>query len=447
MAGANKEQPAGTRRNRMSFCKDGPAARCASRPTCTDTQERVAVWDAVADYVQEHLLVQKGVWIATFGTFDTINKDIRSEDGTVTLQWPVFHLSANLIATHHLKPRRESLPAHRKVEPLKYSKVAATASVTWQRAQMCIQSTVSLISGCLKNGENVAVVLKDIGVLHIDGLTFQMKFYRDFLEKLSGKEKFRRALLKAPWLLDMVASRAAPVASLALSGCLVVFPEFQMEFVPKPPPGRIYRKSSGSVPAEGKPKKEEALPPLVQECKKVRFAGTPTFIKRLSSASVDAGEFRKIRSLLRKDSSTFSLLPAICAVPEAQKQLLTCQLQGQEGSKGQEDRGRALGTKRVSFREEDLEAETFQGQESRLPLLHCDSVQLLRQRAKKSRPVHKQPEEVAAAASQSEASQPAESSADRAGVLPPINQVTQSPQRQPPNTNAPPRRKATHYPR
>ena len=45
----------------------------------------------------------QGVWIATFGTFDTINKDIRSEDGTVTLQWPVFHLSANLIATHHLK--------------------------------------------------------------------------------------------------------------------------------------------------------------------------------------------------------------------------------------------------------------------------------------------------------------------------------------------------------
>ena len=143
----------------------------------------------------------------------------------------------------------------------------------------------------------------------------------------------------------------------------------------------------------------------------------------------------------------FSLLPAIPGVPEEQKQPLTCQLQGQAGTKGQEDRGRALGTKRVSFREEDLEAETFQGQESRLPLLHCDSVQLLRQRAKKSRPVHKEPEEVAAAASQSEASQPAESSADRAGVLPPINQVTQSPQRQPPNTKAPPRRKATRYPR
>lgn len=74
--------------------------------------------------------------------------------------------------------------------------MAAAASVSCQGGKTCIQSTVSLISGCLQNGENVALVLKDIGVLFIDGLTFQMKFYYDFLEKLSGKEKFRRAVLK-----------------------------------------------------------------------------------------------------------------------------------------------------------------------------------------------------------------------------------------------------------
>ncbi|XP_040550056.1 uncharacterized protein LOC107049939 isoform X4 [Gallus gallus] len=529
MAGANKEQPAGTRRNRMSFCEDGPAARRASIPTCTDTEERVAVWDAVAAYVQEHLLVQKGVWIPTFGSFDTISRDIRTEDGTVTLRWPVFHLSGNLIAVHHLKPRRESLPAHRKLEPLKSSEVAAAASVTWQTAQACIQSTVSLLSGCLKNGENVAVVFKDIGVLHIDGMTFHMKFYYDFLEKLSGKEKFRKALLKvscsflppapgqllapckccgavsppclgllvrpvpqpvtrtshilpvpplqAPWLLDMVVSRAAPVASLALSGCLVVFPKFQMEFVPKPPPG-ISRRSSGGIPAEGKPKEEEALPPLAQG-KKVRFAGKPTFIKRLSSDSLDGGKLRRIRSLLRKESSTSSLLPAIPGVPEDQKQPLTCQLQGQAETDSQEDLGRAPGTKHVSFREEEREAEkahrvaavlklpkanesfsndsrpssraqsspsqASQGTPSRLPLLACDSVRLLRRRAKKSR--QKEPEEMEASTSQAEASQPQESSADRAGFLPPINEETQSPQRQPPNSKAPPRRKGTHYPR
>ncbi|XP_046790241.1 uncharacterized protein LOC121112454 [Gallus gallus] len=129
-----------------------PAARRASRATDTNTEERVAVWDAVAAYVQEHLLVQKGVWIPTFGSFDTISKDIRTADGTVTLRWPVFQLARNLRAMHHLGSDKDSLPAHREVETLKYSEVAAAASVTWQRGKTCIQSTVSLLSNCLKNG-------------------------------------------------------------------------------------------------------------------------------------------------------------------------------------------------------------------------------------------------------------------------------------------------------
>lgn len=53
----------------------------------------------------------------------------------------------------------------------------------------------------------------------------------------------------------------------------------------------------------------------------------------------------------------FSLLPAIPGVPEDQKQPLTCQLQGQAETDSQEDLGRAPGTKHVSFREEEREAE------------------------------------------------------------------------------------------
>ena len=86
--------------------------------------------------------------------------------------------------------------AHREVETLKYSEVAAAASVTWQRGKTCIQSTVSLLSNCLKNGENVAFVLKDVGVLLFEGMSFGIKYYYDFLEKLSGKEKFRKAVFK-----------------------------------------------------------------------------------------------------------------------------------------------------------------------------------------------------------------------------------------------------------
>ena len=84
--------------------------------------------------------------------------------------------------------------AHRKVEPLKCSQVAAAASVSRRRVQACIQSTVWLLSICLQNGENVAVVLKDVGVLFTDGLTFEIKFYYVFIEKLPGKKNFRKPI-------------------------------------------------------------------------------------------------------------------------------------------------------------------------------------------------------------------------------------------------------------
>ncbi|OXB51974.1 hypothetical protein ASZ78_011284, partial [Callipepla squamata] len=50
---------------------------------------------------------------------------------------------------------------------------------------------------CLQNGQNVAFVLKGTGVLFIGRLTFQMKFYYDFVEKLSGKKTFREAVSRA----------------------------------------------------------------------------------------------------------------------------------------------------------------------------------------------------------------------------------------------------------
>ncbi|OXB72623.1 UNVERIFIED_CONTAM: hypothetical protein H355_002114 [Colinus virginianus] len=86
----------------------------------------------------------------------------------------------------------------RKTDCLLYtSNVATIAYVTWQKGLAYVQSTVSLLSSCLQNGQNVAFILKGIGVLFIDRLTFEMKFYYDFVEKLSGKKTFRKAVSKA----------------------------------------------------------------------------------------------------------------------------------------------------------------------------------------------------------------------------------------------------------
>ncbi|XP_046790250.1 uncharacterized protein LOC121108068 isoform X2 [Gallus gallus] len=108
--------------------------------------------------------------------------------------------------------------------------------------------------------------------------------------------------LQAPWLLDTLVSRVAPVASLTHSGRLVVFPMFQKQVAPKPPP-RIFRKASGDLHGEGKQKKEGALPPLVQG-KKVRFAEVPTYIRRFSVASTAGQSSRSRRSLQQESFSS-----------------------------------------------------------------------------------------------------------------------------------------------
>ncbi|KFV02397.1 Coiled-coil domain-containing protein 81, partial [Tauraco erythrolophus] len=115
-------------------------------------------------------------------------------------------------------------PGSKELEPLKYAKVAMDASVSRQKAEGYLLGTTSLLSRCLGNGENVALVLKDVGVLVIEGRRVQMRFYSDFLERLSGKSILETAPFKIPQLLDMAVSRVAPISSLTYSGRVIVFP-------------------------------------------------------------------------------------------------------------------------------------------------------------------------------------------------------------------------------
>ncbi|XP_065586451.1 coiled-coil domain-containing protein 81-like [Cyrtonyx montezumae] len=186
--------------------------------------DRIAVWDAVAVYVQQQLLLRKGVRIPTFGSFSIVSKQIEVEGRTRVLHWPAFCLARNLVETHRLMHNKEYLPGHKEVEPLKYSEVAAAASVTRQTGKACIFGTTFLVSHCLSKGENIAFVLKDIGVLLIEGTRVQMKFYYDLLAKITGKRKLEKVVFKVPRLLDMVVSTVAPVASLTSSGRVIVFP-------------------------------------------------------------------------------------------------------------------------------------------------------------------------------------------------------------------------------
>ncbi|KAK4806391.1 hypothetical protein QYF61_016241 [Mycteria americana] len=337
MAVATKEQPASMRRTKMDFWNG--MEHGFMMPSIT-SKERTAVWDAVAGYVQEELLLRKGVRIPTLGSFDVVPKWIQVGNEAVIIQRPVFRLARNLAGVHNLRDNKDYLPGNKELEPLKYAKVAAAASVSRRKVEACIQGTMSLLSHCLGKGENVALVLRDIGLLLIEGMRVQMKFFYNFLERMSGKENLEKAAFKVPQLLDMVVSQVVPVASLTFSGRVIIFPEFELEFVPKPPP-RAPVKHLRKVPGEDKRKEEEVLPALRQG-KKVGFAELP-LPACSSSTPNEAPQLREMKEIEKRKKSRvrplplcpFRWLPLIPGDSSGIKQPVTSQPKGKSKLEGQ----------------------------------------------------------------------------------------------------------------
>ncbi|XP_072704725.1 coiled-coil domain-containing protein 81-like [Ciconia boyciana] len=336
MAVATKERPTSMRWTQMDFW-DG-MEHAFMMPSIT-AEERTAVWDAVAGYVQDQLLLHKGVRIPTLGSFDAVPKRIHVGGEVVTIRKPVFHLARNLAVVHNLMDNKAYLPGNKELEPLKYAKVAAAASVSRRKVEGCIQGTMSLLSHCLRKGQNVALILKDIGLLLIEGTKVQMKFYYDFLERLSGKQNLEKVIFKVPQLLDMVVSRVLPVASLTFSGRVIIFPKFEMAFVPKPPP-RALLKTLRRVPGEEQQRRRAGLPPLGPG-RRVGSPGFP-FPATPSPTNNEIPQFWELVGPRKRKRSRVRQRPVSPMDSSAKKQPATGQRKGKLGPKGQASkRGRA----------------------------------------------------------------------------------------------------------
>ncbi|XP_019474449.1 coiled-coil domain-containing protein 81 [Meleagris gallopavo] len=192
---------------------------------------RAAVWNTVAAHVRQQLLQRKGIRIPTLGSFDTILERVQVGDGHLAVQRPVFHLARNLAESHHLTDDKAYVPGDKVLQPLRYTQIAAATFVSPKRVVGCIQATMSLFSRCIAQGRNVALILRDIGMLLIEGAQVQMKYYCDFLEVMAGEDTLKEALLRVPGVPSSAIPHSAAPASLTRSGCVIIFPEFELQCV------------------------------------------------------------------------------------------------------------------------------------------------------------------------------------------------------------------------
>ncbi|XP_056364713.1 collagen alpha-1(XXIV) chain-like [Oenanthe melanoleuca] len=300
------------------------------RNSVTPTERKI-VWDAVAGYIQQQLMLHKGIRIPTLGSFDVAHTETLVGNKTVSLQRPVFHLARNLGDVQNLE-NKDDLAGDKELEPLKYAKVAMEASVSRGKVESCILGTTSLLHHCLEKGVSVAFVLKDVGVLLIEGSTVQTRFYLDFLKKVIGKSIKDKATLKALQQLDMVVSRDVPITSLSFSGRVIVFPNFEQTLL-HTLLSRDQLKDFGFVPGEDK-RDITGLPPIRRSMEGTH-PGLPVPARQGSTAK--AGEQPGDEEVMEmRQSSGVRKLSVMPGAAAGKKEPVTDPAKGKPVPKGQE---------------------------------------------------------------------------------------------------------------
>ncbi|XP_068779210.1 coiled-coil domain-containing protein 81-like [Struthio camelus] len=249
----------------MELWDAGQGRRRGQRVPALPRQETLAVWEGVANYIVHQLMLNQGVRVIRLGTFDIVTEQAGGgKRGLLTVRRPVFRLSKNIAEVHGLTYDKAYVPGHKLSEPLKYARVASNISVPWKAVEACIEETMHLFSCCLESGKNAALVLKDIGMLVIQGVDVKMRFYRDFLRRLNGTEQLLEALLGMPEMRDSVLLGTETAASQTWSGHVIVFPEYKLESRARKPPVAPAKPSQeeemGKDNASGKKGMEQLVP-------------------------------------------------------------------------------------------------------------------------------------------------------------------------------------------
>ncbi|XP_048795030.1 coiled-coil domain-containing protein 81-like [Lagopus muta] len=207
-----------------------------SRPRSTPTAEKIRkselakFWFSTSYYLGRQLALYQAVSIPELGAFTLVREHVVNQQNNVVLvERPVFHLAKALAQDHDLRYDYIDVAGHDEYQQLPYDEIASETGISEGAARLCVQRTVCQFSACIGKRQNVAFVWWDVGMLLIEGKRVQMKFYEDFLGKLSGTAEVLQALLGMPEMSKAVISRNACAASLTASGHVTVFPMYTHE--------------------------------------------------------------------------------------------------------------------------------------------------------------------------------------------------------------------------
>nr|XP_009671398.1 PREDICTED: coiled-coil domain-containing protein 81-like [Struthio camelus australis] len=234
------------------------------------TEEVVAIWDAVSDYILEQLMLDKGVLVAGLGTFCTVREQLcLGAEEVLMVRRPIFKLGMYAVWPLGLKRPKVTLPDDMKIEPLNYRQLSLATSFPRPVVEDCVEETIQLFSSHLQYKENVSFVFRDIGVLARQGDKVRMKFYANCIQRLESAASLIAALRSRPWATDPAVPSAKITNPWARPRPVYVFPRFQLMVEDSPeakaaPTGSPCRKKKGQELRSARPSRERRPGKLLQ---------------------------------------------------------------------------------------------------------------------------------------------------------------------------------------
>ncbi|XP_026562555.1 coiled-coil domain-containing protein 81 [Pseudonaja textilis] len=171
------------------------------------SEDVVNIWDAVSEFVEKQLSMNKGVQIPGLGTFSFLREKLHiGSNKSIHLQRPVFLLSEKLAQIHGLKFNKIRIPGDIPIVQLNFIVLSLDSPFNREMVEGCVRETLLSFSRSIATKQTVEFTFKGIGVLIVRDNKVKMKFYKDFLHTMDGSGTLLKALTNRPGTVDSVVS-------------------------------------------------------------------------------------------------------------------------------------------------------------------------------------------------------------------------------------------------
>ncbi|XP_026536266.1 coiled-coil domain-containing protein 81 [Notechis scutatus] len=194
------------------------------------SEDVVNIWDAVSEFVEKQLSMNKGVQIPGLGTFSFLREKLHiGSNKSIHLQRPVFLLSEKLAQIHGLKFNKIRIPGDIPIVQLNFIVLSLDSPFNREMVEGCVRETLLSFSRSIATKQTVEFTFKGIGVLIVRDNKVKMKFYKDFLHTMDGSGTLLKALTNRPGTVDSVVSSKDTATPPFPTSNTAVFPRLEVK--------------------------------------------------------------------------------------------------------------------------------------------------------------------------------------------------------------------------